>query len=287
MLELLINPKRAQGKSWEMFFIGFVYATLSIILAKFVFGSDPVLSKYMGIFIITFSVIFSLPFVYYTLKIEEKKDLQYDDESKLLREHSKAIFSFLWLFLGFMLAFSLGYMILPGGESMFRAQIETFCQINRPNSFNDCVTQYGLEGSIRLTGAATSNTVRLISIFSNNIYVLIFTIIFSLLFGAGAIFILSWNASVIAAAIGIFIKSNISQLPTGVLRYMIHGLPEIAAYFVAALAGGILSVSVIRHDTNSEKFWSIVEDALLLVIIAMVILLISAIIEVFITPKLF
>lgn len=287
MLELLINPKRAQGKSWEMFFIGFVYAALSILISTFVFGADPVLTKYQGIFIITFSVIFSLPFIYYTLKIEEKKDLQFDEESKILREHSKAIFSFLWLFLGFMLAFSLGYILIPGGESLFRAQIETFCQINRPSSFNDCVTQYGLASSVRLTGAATSNIARLISIFSNNIYVLIFTIIFSLLFGAGAIFILSWNASVIAAAIGIFVKSNITQLPTGILRYMVHGLPEIGAYFVAALAGGILSVSIIRHDTHSERFWSIVEDALLLIIIAMIILFISAIIEVFITPKLF
>jgi len=124
-------------------------------------------------------------------------------------------------------------------------------------------------------------------IFSNNIYVLMFTIIFSLIFGAGAIFILAWNATVIASAIGIFIKSDLAHLPIGVTRYMIHGLPEVAAYFIAALAGGILSVAVIRHDMRSERFWAIIEDVLTLVIIAMVVLLIAALIEVFITPALF
>jgi stage II sporulation protein M len=287
MLELLINPKRAERKPWQMFFVGFFYAAISILAATFIFGKDPVLSKYVGIFIITFCVIFSMPFMYYTIKLEERKDLETDAELTLLKEHGRAISSFLWLFLGFILAFSIMYVIMPNGEENFRAQIETFCQINRPASFEDCIAQYGL-GNIEpgVTGAITANQ-RLFSIFSNNIYVLLFTIIFSLIFGAGAIFILAWNATVISAAIGIFIKSNIASLPLGIMRYMIHGLPEIAAYFISALAGGILSVAVIRHDFKSDRFWSIMEDVLTLIILSLVILFIAALIEVFITPKLF
>jgi uncharacterized membrane protein SpoIIM required for sporulation len=286
MLELLINPKKAERRPWEMFFIGFLYASVSILLATFVFGSDPVLSKYLGVFMITFCVIFTMPFMYYTLKLEERKDMADVEEQTLLLEHKKAIFCFLWLFMGFIVAFSIWFIVVPHGESLFRAQIETFCQINRPNSMNECLTQYGLGKDSAITGGATSNQ-RVLSIFSNNIYVLIFTLVFSLIFGAGAIFVLAWNATVIAAAIGIFVKSNLASLPTGILRYMIHGLPEIAAYFVAALAGGILSVAIIRRDTQSNRFWSVMEDVLTLIIIAIVILFISALIEVFITPKLF
>jgi len=109
-----------------------------------------------------------------------------------------------------------------------------------------------------------------------------------LIFGAGAIFILAWNASVISAAIGIFTKGQISGIPLGLGRYMfIHGLPEIAAYFIAALAGGILSTAFIKHDTKSEKFWTIIQDSLNLVIIAIAILFLAALMEVFITPALF
>jgi len=286
MLESLINPKSAARKPWGMFFVGLFYASLSILLSHWFFMNDSVLSQYSGIFMIMFCVIFAMPYVYYSIKLEEQKDLEIESEVSLLKEHSKVILSFLWLFMGFIVAFSFWYMVLPNGVDSFRAQIETFCQINRPSNFDQCVSDYGISGSRKITGDSISGE-RFISIFSNNIYVLIFTLIFSLIFGAGAIFILAWNASVIAAAIGIFAKSNLASLPMGITRYMIHGLPEISAYFVGALAGGILSFAIIKHDTRGRKFWRVIQDSLNLVIIAIVILLISAFIEVFITPKLF
>jgi len=286
MLEMLINPKKAERHSWEMFFIGLLYGSLSILLVNWIFAQDPVLSKYSGILIVTFCVMFSTPFVYYIIKLEEEKNIRYEGMLKVLREHNKALLAFLWLFLGLVVAFSFWYIILAGGNLNFKVQIETFCQINKPNNFNECVEQYGIKSPIRTTGFLTSKE-KIVSIFSNNVYVLIFTLVFSLIFGAGAIFVLAWNASVIAAAIGIFTKSQIIDLPIGVMRYMIHGLPEIAAYFIGALAGGIISVAIIKHDIHNEKFWSILQDSLNLIIIAVVILFISALIEVFVTPALF
>src|SRR5690606_23397421 len=124
-------------------------------------------------------------------------------------------------------------------------------------------------------------------IFANNIYVLLFTIIFSLLFGAGAIFILVWNATVIAAAVGIFAKNSLISIPYAISRYMLHGIPEILAYFVGALAGGIISVAIIRKDLEGERTWRIIQDALIMVIAAVIILVIAALMEVYITPRLF
>jgi len=287
MLEMIINPKRAERKPWEMAIIGFVYASLSVLLSYFIFSGHPVLSQYSGVFIVMFCVIFSMPFVYYTLKVEEKKDLNKEENIGLIKEHSKAIWTFLWLFVGYILAFSLAYTVFPNGEQFFSAQIQTYCYMNRPYNYEECANQYGISLE-KITGKASlSSIAKVAEIFSNNISVLIVTLILSLIVGAGAIFVLAWNASVIAAAIGIFTKSDVSNLHLGLLRYLIHGLPEVAAYFVAALAGGILGVAVIRGDINTEKRWNIFEDVLLLVIIAMIILIISALIEVFITPQLF
>jgi uncharacterized membrane protein SpoIIM required for sporulation len=128
---------------------------------------------------------------------------------------------------------------------------------------------------------------KIVNIFANNIYVLIFTLVFSLIFGAGAIFILAWNASVISSAIGIFCKSSLLNLPLGLARYMIHGIPEIGAYFIGALAGGIISVAIIKHDVKTEKFWIILQDSLNLVILAVIILFLAALVEVFVTPAIF
>jgi len=287
MLETIINPKKAERRPWEMFFIGLVYASLSILLVNWVFSADVVLAQYSGIFMILFCVAFSMPFMYYTIKLEEEKDMEYSGSMRLLKEHSKAIMAFLWLFVGFIVAFSIWYVVLPNAELNFKAQIETFCQINSPGSFDDCAQQYGINPiNAKVTGSVTSGE-KVFAIFANNIYVLIFTLIFSLIFGAGAIFILAWNASVIAAAIGIFAQSQLSGVPAGIARYMIHGLPEIATYFIAALAGGIMSVAIIKHDVRGGKFWSIAQDSLNLIIVAIVLLFISALVEVFITPSLF
>jgi uncharacterized membrane protein SpoIIM required for sporulation len=158
--------------------------------------------------------------------------------------------------------------------------------INQPSHFKECTSEYGLGTAAKTTGFLTSKE-KIVNIFANNIFVLIFTLVFSLIFGAGAIFILAWNASVISAAIGIFSKSSLANLPLGLARYMIHGIPEIGSYFAAALAGGIVSVAIIKHDANSEKFWTVLQDSLNLIIFAVVLLFIAALIEVFVTPALF
>lgn len=285
MLEMLINPRKAERKAWEMFFVGAFYASLSILLVNWIFSQDAVLSRYSGILVVTFTVMLSIPFVYYTLRYEEGKISQVRGTWELLKEHKKAIYAFLWLFIGFVIALSFWYMVLSSTES-FRAQIETYCLINRPSNFEACVNQYNIKDTTGAVGFLT-NTERLFLIFTNNIYVLIFTLIFSLIFGAGVIFVLAWNASVIAAAIGIFTKSELSALPLALIRYMIHGIPEIASYFIVALAGGMISVAVIKHETGTDKFWDVLQDSLNLIILAIVVLFIAALVEVFLTPLLF
>ena len=73
----------------------------------------------------------------------------------------------------------------------------------------------------------------------------------------------------------------------GLLRYALHGIPEILAYFYGGLAGGIISVAIIRKHYKSEKFSHIVFDISELLIISMAFLLVAAFIEVYITPLLF
>jgi uncharacterized membrane protein SpoIIM required for sporulation len=267
-----------------MFFIGMFYASVALLLVMFVFGKDSILKEGSGLLVVTFTVICCLPFMYYIIKLEEGKDVEISDSGKLIKEHSKAIWALIWLFLGFVIAFSFWYIVFPvdSGQN-FNFQIKTFCAINSPSHYNYCLEQHGIPVG---TGAATGTTA-ILNIFSNNIYVLIFTILFSLAFGAGAIFILVWNASVIAAAVGIFSKGSLASLPIGILRYMIHGIPEIGAYFVGALAGGIVSVAVIRKDLRGEGTWRILQDSLLMIIIAIGILFISALMEVYLTPLLF
>jgi len=284
MLESIINPKSAEKGPWKMLFIGIIYGSLSILLVSWFFAKDVVLSEYSGMIVVTFCVMFSLPYMYYIIKREEKEDEQVEGLLSVWKVHKDAIYAFMWLFLGFVIAFSFWYLILQD-TNLFNAQIQTYCMINNPGNIENCVASYSFEQKM-ISGAATRE-MRFLSIIENNVYVMIFTLIFSLIFGAGAIFILAWNASVISAAIGIFTRHQISGIPLGIARYMIHGFPEIAAYFITALAGGIFGVGVIRNGVRNKKFLRIVENVVILLFIAIVILVVAALIEVYFTPLLF
>lgn len=287
MLEMIINPKESSKGPWKMFFVGLVYATLSLLLVNWFFARDEVLSKFSGMIVITFCVMFTLPFMYYLIKQEEKEDEEVSGFFGIWRVHKDAIYSFMWLFLGFVVAFSFWYMVLQN-STLFNAQIETYCAINNPGTnLEDCVAKYAISPiKVQPTGAAT-NSIRFFSILENNVYVMIFTLIFSLIFGAGAIFILAWNASVIAGAIGIFTKYSISDIPLGIIRYMIHGFPEITAYFITAMAGGIFGVGAIRHGIRDKRFIIVIQNVVFLLALAILILIIAALIEVYLIPILF
>lgn len=286
MLESLINPKRAKKGPWKMLFVGILYGSLSILLVKLFFSSDVVLSKFSGIMVVTFCVMFSLPFMYYIIKREEREDEEIEGLLHVWRAHRGAIFSLMWLFLGFVIAFSFWHIILQD-PNLLNAQIETYCMINSPSDIESCFKAYSTPGADSMTGAYASKAGRFFSILENNIYVMIFTLIFSLIFGAGAIFVLAWNASVIAGAISIFTHYKILEIPLGLSRYMVHGLPEIAAYFITALAGGILGVGFIRNGIKSKKFVRVLENVIILIFVSLVILVLAGLIEVYFTPLLF
>ena len=284
MLESLINPKKVEKGAWKMLFIGLLYGSLSLLLVHWFFAKDAVLSQYSGMIVVTFCVMFSLPFMYFIIKKEEEEDEEVEGFLGVWRAHKDAIYALMWLFLGFIIAFAFWNVVLQNA-SLFNAQVETYCMINSPGNIENCVSEYALsEPSI---SAGATKELRFLSIIENNIYVMIFTLIFSLIFGAGAIFILAWNASVIAAAIGIFTQYKILEIPLGIARYMIHGFPEIAAYFITALAGGMFGFGVIKHGIRSKLFIKVLENVSLLLFLSIVILIVAAAIEVYLTPLLF
>jgi len=285
MLESIINPKRVEKGSWKMFFVGLVYASLSLIIVHLFFSSDPALSKAAGMMVVTFCIMFSLPFMYYLIKKEEVEDETVEGFFGVWKIHRDAIYAFMWLFLGFVIAFSFWHIML-GNPNLLNFQIETYCRINSPGNVDFCVEQY-MSGTFLQATGSTVGSQRFLSILENNVYVMIFTLVFSLIFGAGAIFVLAWNASVIAAAINIITKYRITYIPLGLAQFMIHGIPEIAAYFVTALAGGIFGVGAIRNGIRNAKFLRVLGNVVILLFIALLLLIFAAIIEVYITPILF
>ena len=282
VVEALLFPLKAEKNPWQMFFMGFLYTSIGLFISLWIFRDQ---ASLIMVFMITMA---ALPIFYNTMKLEESKDMIMDTESALLREHNKAIAFFIYLFIGITVACAVWYVVLPTQtiNDLFDKQTGTIQTINN-----------------QVSGNVINNLNVFWKIFFNNLKVLAFSVLFALIYGAGAIFILAWNATVIGAAIGNFIRANVSSYTSslgmlqagnyfhvvslGLLKYSVHGIPEIAAYFYGGLAGGILSVALIRKHFKTEKFSAVLLDFSELVMIAIGFLVAAAFLEVYVTPVLF
>lgn len=282
VVESFLNPFKAEKNPWQMFFLGFLYASVGIFLSLWIFRSE---ASLVMVFMITMA---ALPLFYNTMKLEESKDMIMDKETEILKEHNKAIAFFMYLFVGITVACAIWYILLPTAtiNQLFDKQTGTIQTINN-----------------QVSGNVIYNLDVFTKIFFNNFKVFAFSVLFAFVYGAGTIFILTWNATVIGAAIGNFIRANISSytnslgmleagnyfhvVSLGLLKYSVHGIPEIAAYFYGGLAGGILSVSLIRKHFKTQKFATIMKDFSELVLIAIGFLVAAAFLEVYVTPVLF
>ncbi len=282
VLEYLIGPLKAEAHPKYMLFYGFLYSVLGVFLAYLIF------KDYSSLVMVTLTTMAAIPLIYNIIRVEEKKDLTDMSEKNLLKEHSKALTVFMYYFIGATLGFAACYAILPQEMSsfLFRIQIETVSQIN---------------GNV--TGKVYDSFGAFSSILSNNFQVLVLCILFSFLYGIGSIFILTWNASVVGFAIGNTIRSGVFQIEKqlnlvagteyaravsyGLLKYSIHGVPEILAYFVAGLAGSIISTAAIRHDFGTKRYVNIIMDSSVLILISLIIIVAAAWLEVYVTPVFF
>ncbi len=275
VLESALTSREVEKKPLEMFIYSILMAFFSLAVAYFIFPSE---ASVVFLFIITLSIA---PVIYNVLKdeeqVEEDKGI---NDATFLETHEDVLKVYANFFLGAVFALSLCYTVLPDNiaAQVFETQISTVRSIST--------------GPISIGGAALSSF-GASDIFFNNIKVLLICFFMSFFFGTGAIFILSWNASIISVFIGTIARglsfhasspfyAYLYALPTGFLSIALHGVPEIMAYCIGGMAGGILSAGVIRN----KKLDIVLRDSMMFLFVASLIIFASAGIEAYITPLL-
>jgi len=253
-----------------IFSIGFIYASLGFILARTYFYNN--ISTAM-VFLTSLACFYM---IYTMIKKEEKYDLNLKKESKILKKHFHLIILFMMLYLGFFSAFFMFGLILSQDtvSHIFEDQRDAISSINS-----------------QISGSAISDNT-MINIFSHNLLVLFIFFFFSFLFGAGAISLLVHNASVGGFFVGNFVKvqlltySKFSSFILGMLRYFPHAIFEFSAFFMSAIAGGIISVALVKYHYKSKHFFNVIKDVGTVLGISILILFFASFVEVYITPNL-
>jgi hypothetical protein len=122
----------------------------------------------------------------------------------------------------------------------------------------------------------------------NNFMVLIACFLLALLTGDGAIFLITWNASVWGTIFGLTArKAAVASGTTnpfiyfGIIMAVVfpHMMLEAISYFLAAISGSMISKDVLLEQFESHRFWEVFIFNLYLLLFALMFLLLGALVE--------
>jgi uncharacterized membrane protein SpoIIM required for sporulation len=271
VLEQLYSVRWIEQKTRYAFLMGIGYSILGIIAAMLIFPQSP------GIAAIAFTSLLILPSITKLISIEanEAAREQKFNIRQLFWEHGDILKIYVFLFLGILLSFAFFSIVWP--------------QLATSAIFSQQASIFGTLGTGKATAAASAGSF-FWGLLKNNLLVLIVCLVLSLIYGTGAIFILTWNASVWGVVFGLIAKNSASVAGANpfwifLLTFVAvfpHLILEALSYILAAVSGGVVSKAVIREKIFSTRFNQIVQDGLMLFIIAIIVLFVAVYIEVFI-----
>ena len=268
VLELLLQD--ASKKPLYLFFIGAVFATVAMIVSVLLFPTSPSIP----------AVIFmSIPCIYiFTNRLKQISHEQLKAKSilEVFDVNSDIMEMYLYVFLGMVFAVTIWFSVIPKeiGNAIFYEQLYNLRMMS---------------GNPALGNFMSSDI--FINIAINNIRLVLIFVLLSFLFGAGAVFILSWNATVVGVAMGLLIRKIQQEgaslplalakgLPLSMSYYILHLIPEVVAYFFAAIAGALISSAMTRYDGSSEKAKRLFIISGTLIFVAIFIIILAALIEI-------
>jgi len=264
MLENILKPNWLEKQPRFAFLIGAVYSIIGIVAALIVFPRS------QGIASIAFLSMLLIPSLNSILSIEEIQDTHSKKFSikKIFQDHSDVLQVYFMLFLGIFLAYALFSIRFPS-----------------------LLVQGVFDNQLRIIGVSLDNVgqavggFNFVSIFANNLKIAVIFFVLSLVFGAGSILFLAWNASVWGVVFGYLATNYTNAFDTFVgtfLKVMPHMFLEAGAYFFAIIAGGIMSQAVLREKFGSPKFDYVMKDGLVFLAVSLLLLLLGAFAEVYI-----
>ncbi|MEM0230817.1 MAG: stage II sporulation protein M [Candidatus Woesearchaeota archaeon] len=258
ILEKIYSLKLIREKPVFLFLMGLTYAITGIASAIFLFPNSP------GFAAIAFTSLLCVP-VLEVMFSREKDFYGRASNSKfgVFSAYSKLLTTYASLFFGIMFAFLMFSALWPP-----KATFLVFSP------------QLRMLGS---SGNAFSPSTFLV-LLSNNSYVLLFCFVISLIYGVGGVLMMVWNASVWGSVLGIFIRDAVVsgstfQMLLTLLKMLPHTLLESGSYFLAVIAGIILSRTVVSEKRFSEIFYARVRDCVTLIGISIILVVLGAYLE--------
>lgn len=248
MIDKLLRADLIEKEPWYGIVLGFLFASLGIIFSYLIFKTSP---SFPAVFLTTLA---AAPILAKVLKGEKRK-------GNILKRHEKVINAYFYMFFGMTMAFASFSAFLPQdmSNSIFSEQLSNFSG-----------------------GYFTMQSNLFIGIVLNNFGLVLFFFLLSLFYGSGSIFLLAWNSSILGVMWGGMLRATLSLMDPAIFLKNVFFifpflLPEVEAYFLASIAGGIVSVNLY----NSKKLEIEMKDSLIFLMLASMLIIVAGLIETF------
>ena len=271
MLESLLEAERAEKSPWKVMFLAIAIGAVAIALAAIIGGGNE-----SGHLVVAFACIAAAPLMVRVIHIEERADTQpwfSKSEIGLLMRHGDMFAVYTFYFIGIIVIASLFFTLFPADVmgQVFASQVKELGAINALRGTGHVVSACGFA-----------------CIIENNLGVLGLVMLFSFMFGAGAVYIITWNASVVGVLVGTIARQHAASnggsltlaylvaLPYSLISIFPHGVFEIGGYFFGGLASGMLGAAMLRNDYKNR---TVMKDLTIIVVLAVIFVVIGAAIE--------
>ena len=269
-----------------MLFLAIVVSSVGMWIAYFTF---PESASVLAIANIAIALV---PIMHRLFVVEEVSEIMKPGGAfGFLTRHGCALKIYTWFFIGLVISYAFWYVAMP-----MDVQASVFSQQDLElDKISDLKNQLTGNAHMPITACAGDFWCWFQLVMYNNASVLLWAILFSFIYGAGAIFLISWNASIIGVVVGrdiLGLVASYAHMGVGwdlgaaymhglfnALGFLPHGLPEALGSFIGAFAGAIISVAISKRQYRSKEFETIAKDAFILVLIALLCIFIGALIE--------
>lgn len=263
MLDEIYPVELVKKRTVLAFLLGICYAIVGMGGALFLFPKDPAMIAVALTAMLAFPLIRKLS--------EPGENEKSQSFIQILKQNTSTFKIYLFLFLGAFLTFAFFSLMLPAMAAgfLFKNQLSVYFGNITGNAFN-------------------SGT--FLQLFNNNLRVLMLAFVMSVLLRGGAIFIVIWNASLWGTIFGALAKhaaSATGQNPWLVLGLIFvivlpHALLEACSYIVSTVSGSMLSSSILKKEFMSAKFKTGFQNAIYLLLIAVVVVILAGFVETFV-----
>jgi hypothetical protein len=268
VLESIFLPAFVERNKKYSFFLGIVYAFIAQVAAYVLFPENFIIVA------VAFTSLLLLPLI--NKLLESQKNIEASEQSlsvrKFYRNHKDIFQVYFFIFMGIFFSFIIFSLFtpLPTLNHLFANQEIIIKSIYRDDiQFADFYF-----------------------ILSNNIKVLVVAYLAAYFLGTGAVFIISWNASVWGTIFGA-IANNAAVIGQNhpliyffllSLVFIPHLVVEASAYLLAGISGGIVSKAVSSEKATSLRFERVIKKSMIILWISLFLIFLGAVIESQIAP---